>query len=432
MRIAIVTFGSQGDVYPYLALGKGLQAAGHDVLLVTHALFETLIRSRGLDFAAVELNPRDVLDSEAGQNWLDTGNNSLRFFWQLARIAGPILQQTMLDCWKACQGVEAMLFAPLAIYTAQAVAEKLGVPFAVVSYQPLTPTRAFASPFFPPAPIWLPFAGGAYNRLTHVLSLQAFWHLLRPLVNKARQKTLNLPPLPPHWLQSLIQQQDRPILYGYSPTVVPTAPDWGHWNQVTGYWFLDRPDDWQPPANLLDFLATGPPPVYIGFGSMNNRDPQEVTEVVLKALARSKRRGILLTGWGGISRADLPDEVFVIDKIPLDWLFPHTAAVVHHGGAGTTLTGLRAGVPSVIIPFFGDQPFWGQRVFELGVGPRMIPRKRLSAERLAAAIEVATSDEGMRTRAKAVGERIRGEDGVRKAVAVFERYIGGEGIWGSR
>ncbi len=156
---------------------------------------------------------------------------------------------------------------------------------------------------------------------------------------------------------------------------------------------------------------------------MNSRRPREMTEMVLKALARSRQRGILLTGWGGLSNIDLPDDVFKIDAVPHDWLFPQVAAVVHHGGSGTTGAGLRAGIPTVIIPFFGDQPFWGHRVYELGVGLRPIPRKQLSVERLADAISTAASDANMRLRAAALGERVRAEDGVARAVEILQRYL---------
>jgi sterol 3beta-glucosyltransferase len=192
---------------------------------------------------------------------------------------------------------------------------------------------------------------------------------------------------------------------------------------VTGCWFLDREAEWQPPRELVDFLKAGPAPVYVGFGSMYSSNPQEVTEMVLHALARVKQRGILQTGWGGLSNADLPDDVFAVDSIPHDWLFPQMASVVHHGGSGTTAAGLRAGMPTVIIPFFADQPFWGARVFELGAGPAPIPKKRLTLERLADAICAATSDEVIRGRASALGERIRAEDGVTQAVEVLYHHL---------
>jgi sterol 3beta-glucosyltransferase len=156
---------------------------------------------------------------------------------------------------------------------------------------------------------------------------------------------------------------------------------------------------------------------------MHGSNPEEATEIVLKALAQCKQRGILLTGWGGLSNVDLPDTVFQIDSVPHDWLFPHMAAVVHHGGSGTTAASMRAGIPTIIIPFFGDQPFWGQRIFELGAGPRPLPRKRLSVEQLAAAIHTATSNEAMRARAAALSQCIQAENGVAQAINVLHRQL---------
>jgi UDP:flavonoid glycosyltransferase YjiC (YdhE family) len=191
---------------------------------------------------------------------------------------------------------------------------------------------------------------------------------------------------------------------------------------MTGYWFLDRPQGWQPPAALVDFLQAGPPPVVVGFGSITVRDPEETTVLVLSALRAARQRGLLLTGWGGLSQADLPDDVFKLEAVPHDWLFPRAAAVVHHGGAGTTAAALRAGVPSIVVPNFMDQPFWAQRVVALGAGPRPIPRNRLNAARLSAALRAAVEDESFRARAAAVGRRLRAEDGVGRAVEAFERH----------
>src|SRR5579859_2933508 len=347
MRIALITLGSQGDVYPFLALGLGLQAAGHDVSLVTHGAFEPLIRGRGLTCSPVGDDPPDLLENELGRTWLDTGNNALRFFRQFSRIAEALIPQYMLDCWNACQDAEAIVFSTIGLAVGYPIAEKLGVPFSMAAPYPLTPTRAFHSPYFPAAPALLPFSG-YYNHLTHVLSMQVFWQFVRPAVNKARREVLNLPCLSPNWPLNEMRQGRITLLYYYSPSIVPLAADWSSWNNVTGYWFLDRQAGWQPPSDLVDFLASGPPPVYIGFGSMNSRNPQEVTEMVLQALARSKRRGILLTGWGGLSNVALPDDVFKIDAIPHDWLFPQMAAAVHHGGSGTTAASMRAGIPSVV------------------------------------------------------------------------------------
>jgi UDP:flavonoid glycosyltransferase YjiC (YdhE family) len=196
--------------------------------------------------------------------------------------------------------------------------------------------------------------------------------------------------------------------------------DWGPANQLTGYWFLDDAEDWAPPAALLDFLQAGPVPVYIGFGSMSSRKPEETADLVIQAVKQTKQRALLFSGWDGLHKQDLPDSMLMIGPTSHDWLFPRVAAVVHHGGAGTTAAGLRAGVPSILVPFFGDQPFWGNRVHSLGVGPAPIPRSKLSVERLAQAIQEATTDTRMRQRAADLGVKIRAENGVANAVKIIQ------------
>ena len=203
--------------------------------------------------------------------------------------------------------------------------------------------------------------------------------------------------------------------------MIPVPRDWDDSVHVTGYWFLDPPAGWEPPVDLVRFLHAGPPPVYVGFGSMVNRKPEEAADLALQALARTGQRGVLSSGWGGLKKEALPETVFMTGSVPHGWLFPQMAAVVHHGGVGTTAEGLRAGVPSVLTPFFGDQPFWGRRVLDLGVGPRAIPRRQLTADRLAEAIRCAVSDTAMRERAALLGERIRAEDGIARAAEVIEQ-----------
>jgi UDP:flavonoid glycosyltransferase YjiC (YdhE family) len=207
-----------------------------------------------------------------------------------------------------------------------------------------------------------------------------------------------------------------PYLYGYSPSVVPRPDDYPAWHHVSGYWFLDRDPSWSPPDTLVRFLEAGPKPISIGFGSMLGQDTEKLIDLAVRALQDSGQRAVLLGGWAVAGDLALPDSIFHIDAVPHDWLFPRMAAVVHHGGSGTTAAGLRAGVPSIVVPFFGDQPYWGRRVHALGVGPRPIQRKSLTVSKLAEAITMAVEDEGLRQNAAELGERIQAEDGVQSAV----------------
>jgi sterol 3beta-glucosyltransferase len=272
---------------------------------------------------------------------------------------------------------------------------------------------------FPSLPQTLPL-GGLLNSLTYPVLLEGMGLMFRKSINQFRQTTLQLSPLP-RWtgLYGRLDKAGVPYLYGFSPTVIPKPTNWAQRLHVTGYWFLEHPQDWTPPADLLAFLAAGSPPVYIGYGSMTGREPERMTEIALAALAKTGQRGILLTGWGGICAADLPESVSKLESAPHDWLFPRMAAIVHHGGAGTSAAALRAGVPSVVVPFFGDQPFWAHRLLQLGVSPAPIPKSSLTVDKLAEAIAIAVSDATMRQRARAIGNQIRAENGVQQAVAAF-------------
>lgn len=424
MRITILAVGSRGDAQPYTALGAGLQAAGHDVRIATHAVFRDLVAGRGLDFALIRLNPQEMLKQEAGQAWMEAGKNPVRFVRHMAQAFAPLLHEMLTDCLHACEGSDAILISPLAI-GALPVAEKLGAQAMLVSLWPNMPTRSAPSLYAPKLPFGGPLAE-TYNRLSYDLAALPKRLFGRPIwqaINRWRGEVLGLPAESPAQLRRRMLAGEWPLLAGFSPAVCPPPSDWPSFVHVTGYWFLDAEPSWQPPAALADFLRAGPPPVYIGFGSMAGRNPEARTQIAVEALARPGRRGVLLTGWGGLHGQALPDSVLAVESAPHDWLFPQMAAVVHHGGAGTTAAGLRAGTPSVIVPFFGDQPFWGRRVAELGVGPAPIPQKQLSAARLAAAIQAAAGEQDMRRRAQELAQQIRAEDGIGRAVALFHAHV---------
>lgn len=421
MRVRVITIGSEGDVRPYVALGAGLRAAGHDVRLVSHPGFEGLVREHGLEFAPVSGDPRELHGNSQLRALHDHGRNLYRWWRTFNDVDAPLMRRRLRDCWEACADAEVMIVSLLPYLFGYAIARKLQVPLVRAFYFPVSPTGAYP-PDFLPAGLRL---GRRFNRATYHVQRHLVWQIARPWLARACREVLGPGPMPLLEPFGELDRQRQLLLYCYSAAVAPPPPDWGSWIHVTGYWFLDRPTDWTPPTALTAFLEDGPPPVYVGgFGSMTNRDPAELARLVVGALASAGQRAVVLTGWGGLRPSELPPGIFAVDWVPFDWLFPRMAAVVHHGGAGTTAAGLRAGVPTVIVPFFLDQFFWGRRVFELGVGPRPIPRKRLEAAALAAAVRIAATDPDMRARAAAVGARIRAEDGVARGVAAFERHLG--------
>ena len=419
MRITITTAGSRGDVQPYVAFGLGLKEAGHEVHLATYAPFEGFVRGCGLGYHPVTGDPRGAVAELLG-----AGLNPVKGAQTFRRFLGSALEQNLAEYWEACRDADAVVYSPVG-FLGHHVAEKMGVPAMGAAVQPLfSRTRRFPTSLLGRPPGRLLEGGplgGLYNRLSYLAAEQLFWQTMRPVVAKARAE-FGLDPLPFLGPFRDADQRRLPILYGWSPSVLPQPPAWGDQLCTTGYWFLEQPG-WRPPDELVDFLEAGPSPVSIGFGSMNNVDPEEITTRVLEALRHSNQRGILLTGWAGIGSADLPDEVFKTDEVPHDWLFDRVRAAVHHGGAGTTAASLRAGLPTVVVPFFPDQVFWGWRVAKLGAGPEPVPRKTLTSDRLTAAILRATTDAAMEKRARLLGEKIRAEDGVARAVEAFHHNV---------
>jgi len=409
MKVTIVAFGTRGDVQPLIALGVGLRDVGHAVRFVTQVKFCDLASRCGLECAPVEADVR--LPS---QKKVVTGYQSPL---TLYRLAQHYLKRTLADVWDGCKDAEALIFSDWGRIPSEHIVEKLDIP-AFMSF--IHPQQMKF--LYPETLVY----GPRYRWVTSLLRKQMLWHIgLKRQVNIWRKHTLGLPPTTFSASEGLLKTRKVPFFYAYSPTVYPKPANWPDWFHVTGYCFLDRPADWSPPAALLDFLASGPPPVYVGFSSMTNRKIERMMGTLVEGLSLAKQRGILVTGWSELAKSvTLPESVFAIDAVPHDWLFPQLAAAVHHGGSGTTAAAFRAGIPSVVVPFALDQPFWGWRVSELGAGPPALPPKQLTAERLAQAINTAVTDTTIRHRATALGEQIRAEDGVAQAVALFHHYLG--------
>lgn len=432
MRINLLTAGTRGDVQPAIALGVGLKKAGFNVQLVAFEEFRALTGIYGLDFFPLQARVQELMKPSL-TGLVDSGAAVFRFVPELLKLFRELFLQMTADFLRASQEADVLISNTATAMSAAAVAEKLEIPHIETSVFPGWPTRAFPSIFWPwPAALQtredslLAAIRGMFNLLTYVPMGWLVSLGLQPVIKRCRTEILNLPPRSPHQ-NKRSEKPASPVLAGFSEHVLPRPPDWGENIRITGYWFLDTPA-YAPPPALQAFLESGPPPVYVGFGSMPSQNPEQVAALVMQALTLAGRRGIILTGQGPIGRGMAQqgnnESVYFVDSIPHDWLLPQVAAVVHHGGAGTTAAGIRAGIPSVLIPILGDQLFWGQRVADLGIGIHPIPRKSLTAERLSAAIQHAVTDPGMSQRAAALGEKIRAEDGVAQAVSIIRQYLG--------
>ncbi|MBN2004797.1 MAG: glycosyltransferase family 1 protein [Anaerolineae bacterium] len=408
MKIAMLAFGTRGDVQPFVALGLGLQSAGYQVILATQYRFYDQVTSAGLSCAPINADVR--LPS---QKSVTTGRLSPIAVYRLTR---HYMQQALNEMWDVCRDADALIFSDWGRLPAVPIIEKLHIPALMILTHPqqmqflYRETHVFGSPLAP----WV-----------SQLRKQILWQfVVRGLMNMWRRQTLQLPAAPFWGNEQLLKEWKTPVFFAHSPTVFPKPATWPDWFHVTGYLFLDQAGNWTPSPALVEFLSAGPPPVLIGFSSMSNRKVKNLADVLLNALSMAKQRGIILTGWSKIGTSfSMPKDVFATDMAPHDWLFPQVAAVVHHGGAGTTAAGFCAGIPQVIIPFALDQPFWAWRVAELGSGPPALAPGVLTAERLAQVITHGVENPAIRACATDLGTRIRAEDGVGNAVTLFEQYV---------
>ena len=418
MRITIFAAGSRGDVQPCIMLGLGLQQAGFQVLMAAPQNFAGFIQSHGLPFYSLRGDVQQIMSSDTGREFMESGDaNPIKSILAMRKMIGPIAMQMAEDLLDACRDADALISLAVFATIGKTIAQIRNIPCLYVEPTPMLPTRNFPAPGFPIQNN----LGGLLNRFSGFVMLWVIWQWYHPYVNEFR-KRFELSPLSGNdFYRSL---NSVPLLGAYSPKVISHPRDWSDSVHITGYWFQENANEWQPPIELATFLENGEPPVYVGFGSMTGRDPEHYAGIVLEALAKSGQRGVIATGWGGMNVMKIPDNVIVIDSAPHGWLFPRMSAVVHHGGAGTTAEGLRAGVPAVIVPFIVDQLFWGKRVEALGAGPEPIPAKKLTADKLAEAIRIATKNPTIKKNAASLGNAIRVERGVQEAVKHIKQYFG--------
>jgi len=419
MKLTLIALGSRGDVQPIVALGRGLADIGYTVRIVTMVGFEPMVREQGLEFFPVEGDAQALTSELILEGVKGKGLSLLHMVRGFMRTFGAITQSYhaafAADTLRDSDAILSQL--PGGFYGYD-LAEALRVPYIALSVIPQEVTGAYPLSLLP-----MQFSLGRwYNRLTYAFGQQLAWRPFRKAINDFRHK-LGLPHASFWWGNIRRMKRERvPVIQGFSEHVIPKQPEWGDHVHTTGYWTLDE-SGWEPSDALIAFLEAGDPPVFIGFGSMPVPDPEATTTVILEALRRAGKRGILGAGWANIGAVDLPETVLALDYAPYAWLFPRMASVIHHGGSGTTGFALRSGVPSMVVPFTADQPFWGKRTHELGVGSAPVPFSKLTVENLAHAIQMMSEDTEMQQRAANLRDRIAAENGVTRAVEVVRRYL---------
>ncbi|CAE6534369.1 unnamed protein product [Rhizoctonia solani] len=412
-----LTIGSRGDVQPYIALARGLMAEGHRVTIVTHEEYKEWCEGWGVAHRTAGGDPGALMKLS-----VETRMFSPQFFKEGLTNFRDWLDDLLLDAWNQCRDADVLIQSPSAMAGAH-IAEALKIPFFHAFTMPWTRTNDYPHAFMTP-PVEIT---GSFNYSTYVVFDNVFWQATSGQINRWRRKHLGLP----NTDMAHLAQNKIPFIYNFSPAVVPKPLDWKDPITISGYWFLDDADlNWEPSQELTDFMnrarEDNKPLVYIGFGSIVVPNPKAMTRSIVKAVLKSDVRAILSKGWSArMSKetgpeVELPPEVFSVDKIPHDWLFPKIDAALHHGGAGTTGASLRAGIPTLIKPWFGDQFFWATRVTKLGAGLRV---SSLSSSDLADALKRAVSDRVMKEKAAAVGEKIRSENGVANAIRAIYTYL---------
>ncbi|XP_038897685.1 sterol 3-beta-glucosyltransferase UGT80A2-like isoform X5 [Benincasa hispida] len=386
MQIVILIVGTRGDVQPFIPIGKRLQDYGHRVRLATHPNFKEFVLMAGLEFYPLGGDPKQLAASCKDPD-MDSG---------IPFEADAII-------------------ANRTAYGHTHVAEGLKLPLHIFFTMPWTPTSEF------PHPLSRVKQQAGY-RLSYQIVDSLIWLGLRDIVNDFRKKKLKIRPVT-YLSGSQSSESDVPHVYLWSPYLVPKPKDWGPKIDVVGYCFFDLASNFEPPESLVKWLEAGDKPIYIGFGSLPVQEPEKMTQIIIQALETTKQRGIINEGWGGLGKsAEQKDFIYLLDDCPHDWLLPKCKAVVHHGGAGTTAAGLKAACPTTVVPFFGDQPFWGERVHARGVGPPPIPVDEFSLPRLVNAINYML-DPKVKQQAVELGKALENEDGVEGAVRAFFRQL---------
>jgi sterol 3beta-glucosyltransferase len=430
MNILICIVGSRGDVQPYVALGKLLLKDGHRVRLATHETFRTFVsEEHGLEFFDIGGNPQDLMSYMVKNPGLMPGIESL--------TNGDIgkkrkmLAEMMNGCWLACHSpdqrtgqsfvADAIISNPPAFAHIHC-AEALGIPLLMSFTMPWCATTAFPHPLVNISSSNA--QSGLNNVISYALAELLTWQGVGDLINDFRKNQLALPSLSLSTGPGILERAKVPWTYCMSSGLVPKPDDWKNNIDVVGFYFLDLATSYKPPEDLARFLADGEPPVYIGFGSVVVDDPQAMSKTIFEATNQAGIRALVSAGWGGLGGMSIPDHVFILGNVPHDWLFSENrvSAVVHHGGAGTTAIGLAKGRPTVIVPFFGDQLFWGQMIHQAGAGPDPIPHKELTVDNLRDALKFALSPSAQ-TAAKNMAQQIHDEDGTKKGVESFYKHL---------
>lgn len=413
MHVTIVAYGTWGDVRPGIALSRSLQEHGYGVRLIVTEDFAAVVRNADLETAILPIDKYKLMRRVSSQT------NPLKVAWAIRREIAPALLKAGRALLSMADETDAFIANHWMLPMTASIAEAHSLGLVWMLMQPRVRSREIPFSTWPPLPDWAPFRE-TYNLASYQVAQLFHWWTYAAIANELRRVDLDLPP----WRRGDFAdvRERTPAFTAVSRHVLPRPTDWAHHQRLTGFLFHEE-KAWGPPPSLERFIDSGQPPVYLGFGSMHDPNPETTTKIVLEALKKVDRRAVLYSGWAGLGRMGVPDSVYRLGFTPHSWLFPRMSAVVHHAGAGTSAAALRAGVPSISIPHSGDQGFWARRLHQAGAGTVPLPRTRLNSADLADRIRAAVDESDLRERASELGELIRAEEGREAAVAAIKDFL---------
>ncbi|KAJ5766124.1 uncharacterized protein N7511_003740 [Penicillium nucicola] len=446
LNIVIQVIGSRGDIQPFVAIGKELQTHGHRVRLATHLSFRDFVLESGLEFFNIGGDPEELMAFMVKNPGLLPGLNTIRSGAIRKRRAD--MKAIIHGCWRSCietgdgtdlHQIKEDLWNDTVDYrrrpfVADAIianppslahihcAQRLGIPLHMMFTMPWSPTQSFSHPLA--VLNQSSCKPTVANFVSYAVVDMMIWEGLGDIVNSWRKKALALDELDTITAPSLIHRLQVSYSYLWSPALLPKPKDWPENIDICGFSFLPSKSDYEPPKEIAEFLKAGPAPIYVGFGSIVVDDQATLTNIIFEAIRNSGQRALVSKGWGnlGADNVDVPDNILIIGSVPHDWLFQQVSCVIHHGGAGTTAAGLALACPTIIVPFFGDQQFWGSIVARAGAGPMPIPHKQLTAEKLTEAIRSAL-EPSTKEKAQKISNEMKTESGVRDGVRSFHRHL---------
>ena len=379
MKICILCIGSHGDIRPYVALGIGLKNRGYDVTIASHPQAESHCKNWNLNFARVDGDLATLMPEQNTADLVHKSSNKVATFLNIIRAFKSVLSVQLSDSLAAVTGADVLIYSPAA-FAGPHLAEYLNIPSFQMILQPDAKTAQHPSCLFSSQPR----LGGVGYLMGYFLAAQLLWQPVRKQINRWRKDKLQLRKM--HFLGPAHDASSKttPCLIAFSPTLVPRPDDWAAHVYMTNFCRIAEGTTWEPPQKLLDFLAAGEPPIYVGFGSLTPATPKAAVEKIISVLQRTKQRAIVMANLPGIEQLAISPNIFLLDYAPHDWLISRMRAVIHHGGVGTTAAGLYAGKPALVMPFMLDQFCWGKKIASLGVGPDCLPIKKLDEQLLEA------------------------------------------------